>query len=68
MKSPIPLIIALGLGGILMSLGSKKKSNPVEDEEAPTTLDYEDPELRSALSDADDSEDQEESDEEEEDA
>jgi len=52
MKSPLPLLLVVAIGGALMSLGAKRK-NPATDE-APESLDYNSPELRDALADAED--------------
>lgn len=49
MKSILPMLLALGLGGVLISLGSETKQNPEETDEIPDTLDYNDPALASAL-------------------
>lgn len=64
MKNPLPLILTLAVGGLLMSRGSRR-SNPVETDEIPTSLDYDDPELKNMLADDEDESDEDESGEEE---
>lgn len=47
-KSPLPLLAALLAGGALIFLGSKEDREP-DPEEVPTSIDYEDEDLKDAL-------------------
>lgn len=53
-KSPLPLLAVLAAGLGLMIVGTPKKSNPTEEEEMPTSIDYEDDELKDALTGGED--------------
>lgn len=63
MKNPLPFLLTVALGSYLMTRKSAK-SNPVPTNEIPTSIDYDDPELRAALTDNED-QDEDEGDEDE---
>ena len=54
MKNPLPFLLTVALGGYLMTRSSRRQNPSVETNEIPTSLDYNDPELRSVLSEDDD--------------
>lgn len=65
MSNPIPLLLTLLVGGMLMTR-TNKRSNPVNDE-IPLSLDYNDPEMKEMLTSDEDEDDTESEDDSEED-
>lgn len=55
MKNPLPFLLTVALGSYLMTRKGTR-SNPVDSNELPTSLDYDDPELRAVLTDNEDQE------------
>lgn len=62
MKNPLPFLLTVALGSYLMTRKGTR-SNPVQTNEIPTSIDYEDPELRAALTDNEDQDDEGDEDE-----
>lgn len=59
MKNPLPLILTLAIGGLLMSRGSRRQNPTKDNDEIPLSMDYNDPELHSLLRSDEDTEEEE---------